>query len=173
MINVLIGSERVESLSTIVLSARYYCARRSLSEGFCKRNIHMVGLYEYHNFYQRPDLEKTNKQTNRDVDSRGISLPIFGFSEQGRSKFYSLTLSRQEWSISDFPCSLTRNITSHSMKDLAFYGLLRCKMIILLILNYLTLYISLQKVGKTLFRRAFMNPLKVHSFDLFLSFLSL
>ena len=26
----------------------------------------------------------------------------------------------QEWSISNFPCSLARNITSHSMKNLAF-----------------------------------------------------
>ena len=31
----------------------------------------------------------------------------------------------QEWSISNFPCSLTRNITSHIMKNLAFHSLLR------------------------------------------------
>ena len=37
----------------------------------------------------------------------------------------------QEWSISKCPCSLTRNITSHSMKNLAFHHLLRWKMIIL------------------------------------------
>ena len=37
--------------------------------------------------------------------------------------------------MSNFPCSLTRNITSHSMKNLAFHGLLRWKMIILPLLT--------------------------------------
>ena len=31
----------------------------------------------------------------------------------------------QKWSMSNFPCSLTRNITSHSMENLAFHSLLR------------------------------------------------
>ena len=31
-----------------------------------------------------------------------------------------LTGVHHKWSISNFPCSLTRNITSHSMKNLAF-----------------------------------------------------
>ena len=35
------------------------------------------------------------------------------------------------YSISNFPCSLTRNITSHSMKKVAFHSLLRWKMITL------------------------------------------
>ena len=48
-----------------------------------------------------------------------------------------------KWSISNFPCSLTRNITSHSIKNLAFHRLLRWKMIILLILSLPHLYISL------------------------------
>ena len=30
----------------------------------------------------------------------------------------------QEWSISNFPCNLTRNITSHNMKNSAFHSLL-------------------------------------------------
>ena len=29
---------------------------------------------------------------------------------------------QQEWSMSNFPCSLTRNITSHSMKNMAFHA---------------------------------------------------
>ena len=42
----------------------------------------------------------------------------------------------QEWSISNFPCSLTRNITSHSMENLAFHSsLIRWKMTILPILT--------------------------------------
>ena len=38
----------------------------------------------------------------------------------------------QEWSISNFSCSLTRNIASHSMENLAFQSLLRWRMIIIL-----------------------------------------
>ena len=52
----------------------------------------------------------------------------------------TLTKSTQrlnERSISNFPCSLTRNITSHSMKYLAFHRLLR-RMITLTISRYLT-----------------------------------
>ena len=41
----------------------------------------------------------------------------------------------QEWSISNFSCILTRNITSHSIKNLGFHHLLRWKMIILPILT--------------------------------------
>ena len=37
----------------------------------------------------------------------------------------------QEWSISNFPYLFARNITSHSMKNLAFDSLLRREMIIL------------------------------------------
>ena len=40
----------------------------------------------------------------------------------------------QEWSSSNSSCSLTRNITSHSMKNLVFHSLLRWKMIMLPIL---------------------------------------
>ena len=36
-----------------------------------------------------------------------------------------------EWSISNFPCSLTRNTTSHSMENLAFHSAHRWKMIML------------------------------------------
>ena len=37
--------------------------------------------------------------------------------------------------MSNFPCSVTRNITSHSVKNVAFHRLFRWKMIILLILT--------------------------------------
>ena len=36
---------------------------------------------------------------------------------QVRQAFHS-----QEWSISNFPCSLTRNVTSHSLKNFAFHS---------------------------------------------------
>ena len=32
-------------------------------------------------------------------------------------------LNSQEWSISNFPCSLTRNITPHTVKNMAFHSL--------------------------------------------------
>ena len=55
---------------------------------------------------------------------------------QGKTSFpCEPTLSHQEWSISNFPCSLARNVTSHIMKNFAFHSLLRWKMIILTILT--------------------------------------
>ena len=50
--------------------------------------------------------------------------------EQTNQPFHS-----GEWSISNFSCSLSRNITSQSMKNVAFHSLLRWKMIILPILT--------------------------------------
>ena len=52
--------------------------------------------------------------------------------------FFILSPALQQWdswSIWNFPCSLTRNVTSHSMKNLSFYSLPRWKVIILPILN--------------------------------------
>ena len=52
-------------------------------------------------------------------------------------------------SISNSPCSLTRNITSHSTKNLAFHSLLRWKMIILPILTMsLITFIFNKKFGE-------------------------
>ena len=48
----------------------------------------------------------------------------------------------QEWSSSNFSCSLSRNITSHSMENVAFPSLLRWKMIILPILTTLLIHLS-------------------------------
>ena len=61
-----------------------------------------------------------------------------------RCIFFSsmLPFHSQERSISDFLCSLTRNITSHSMKNLAFHSLLRWKMIILPILTTSLIHFS-------------------------------
>ena len=56
----------------------------------------------------------------------------------------NLTLSLQEWPISNFSCSLTRNITSHSMKNLASHSLLRWKMIVPPNLTTLLIHFSLK-----------------------------
>ena len=64
---------------------------------------------------------------------------------------WSLNVRLFVWSISDFPCSLTRNITSHSMKNLAFHSLLRWKMIILPVLTILILHLSLKGWENVLF----------------------
>ena len=50
----------------------------------------------------------------------------------------------QQRSISNFPCSLTRNITSHSMKNLAFHSLPGWNVIILPILTTLLVHFSLK-----------------------------
>ena len=54
----------------------------------------------------------------------------------------------QEWSISNFSCSLTRNVTSQSVKNLAFHSSVRWKMIILLTNSHYHLYNYLEKVGR-------------------------
>ena len=51
------------------------------------------------------------------------------------------TFHSQEWSISSFSCSLTRNITSHRMVNLAFHDLLRLKMSSLI-------HFSLRRLGE-------------------------
>ena len=54
----------------------------------------------------------------------------------------------QEQSILNFPCSLTSNITSHSMKNLAFHSLLRRNMIILPILTISFIHILFKRLGE-------------------------
>ena len=51
----------------------------------------------------------------------------------------------------NFPCSLTRNITSHSMENLAFHSLLRWKMIMLPILTTSPIHLSLDSWENVLF----------------------
>ena len=57
----------------------------------------------------------------------------------------------QEWSMSAFPCSLARNITSHSKENLAFHSLLGWKMIILPILTTSFIHFSLKGWENVLF----------------------
>ena len=53
--------------------------------------------------------------------------------------------------MSYFPCSLTRNITSHSVENLAFHSLLRWKMIILPLLTTSLIHFSLKGLENVLF----------------------
>ena len=53
--------------------------------------------------------------------------------------------------MSNFPCSLTRNITSHSMENFVFHSLLRWKMIIKPILNTSLIHLSLGRLGECSF----------------------
>ena len=76
-----------------------------------------------HAFVIRSNARRT-LETSAIVFSHGVHHPDQIFVRDN-AIFYSHSL---EWSISNFPCSLTRNITSHSMKNLAFHSLLRCKM---------------------------------------------
>ena len=57
----------------------------------------------------------------------------------------------KEWSMSNFPCSLTRNITSHSMKNLAFHTLLRRRMITQTILTTSLIHFSLKRLEECTF----------------------
>ena len=62
-----------------------------------------------------------------------------------------LLFHSQEWSTSNFSCSLTRNIPSHSMENLAFHILLRSKMIILPTLTTSLIHFSLKGWENVLF----------------------
>ena len=53
-----------------------------------------------------------------------------------------------EWSISNFSCGLTRNITSHSMENLAFHSSLRWEMIKLKILTTSLYTIDFRRLGE-------------------------
>ena len=64
---------------------------------------------------------------------------------------YHYPFHSQGWSISNFPCSLSRNITSHSMENLAFHSLLRLKMIITPILTTSLIHFSLERLGECAF----------------------
>ena len=69
----------------------------------------------------------------------------------------------RRWSSSNFSYSLTRNITSHSMENLAFHSLLRWKMIMLPILMTSLIHLSLKGWENILFElgsEAFHNLLK-------------
>ena len=56
-----------------------------------------------------------------------------------------------EWSMSKFPCSLTRNITSHSKENLTFHSLLRWKVIILQILATSLIQSLFERLGEYTF----------------------
>ena len=64
-----------------------------------------------------------------------------------------LLIRSQEWSMPNFLYSLTRNITSHSMKNLAFHSVFRRKMIILPILTTWLIHSSLKGRENVLFER--------------------
>ena len=53
--------------------------------------------------------------------------------------------------MSNFPCSLTRNITSLSMENLTFHSLLRWKMIILQILATSLMHFLFKRLGERTF----------------------
>ena len=64
---------------------------------------------------------------------------------------YFLTLHSQEWSSSNFSCSLTSHIISHSMENLAFHSLLRLKDDSCTSSHYLTYTFLLKRLGECTF----------------------
>ena len=57
----------------------------------------------------------------------------------------------QEWSMSNFSCSLTNNSTSHSMENLPFHNSLRWKMIALPILTTSLIHFLFKRFGECTF----------------------
>ena len=66
-------------------------------------------------------------------------------------RFRTITTIAWEWSMSKFPCSLTRNMTSHSMENLTFHSLLRWKVIILQILATSLIQSLFERLGEYTF----------------------
>ena len=64
-----------------------------------------------------------------------------------RSTDVLLTPHSQEWSFSNFPCSLSRNITSHSVENLAFQSFLRWKVVVLPPLTTSLIHLNLRVKG--------------------------
>ena len=81
---------------------------------------------------------------------------------------YRRAVHSQERSISNFLCSFTRNISSHSMKNLALHRLLMGKMIILPIYHYLTYAFMFYKVVRMYFLNLHASLLLAPGGDLFL-----
>ena len=63
----------------------------------------------------------------------------------------SVAVFTREWSSSNFSCSLTSHITSHSMKNLAFHSLLRLKDDSCTSSHYLTYTFLLKRLGECTF----------------------
>ena len=63
--------------------------------------------------------------------------------------------------MSNFPCSLTRNTTSHSMENLTFHSLLRWKMIILQILATSLIHFLFERLGECTFLSSGVKGLTV------------
>ena len=92
-------------------------------------------------------LNATTSQTEKDghaVSVKTVSTKsnntVLAFREPG------LSCLGQEWSISNFSCRVTRNITSRGLKNLAFYSIPSREMIILLIFASL-IHLSLKGGG--------------------------
>ena len=76
----------------------------------------------------------------------------FRTGESGRmSPWKNAQFHSQEGSISNSPCSFTRNITPHSMKNLAFHSLLRWRMIYTTNSHPLTYTCILKRLGECTF----------------------
>ena len=82
-----------------------------------------------------------------------LSLKFFRHAlyPSGNSVIHNEFFHSQEQSISSFACGLTRNITSHSMKNLASHSILRWEMIILPILTTSLTHFLFERLGECAF----------------------
>ena len=95
-------------------------------------------------------LKEHHCVANRISPCNALEVIEWGCAANTMKPVTLFTPKLKEWSISNFPYILTRNITLHSMKNLAFHSLIRWKMIILpsltTSLNTLLLTLSLPRV---------------------------
>ena len=97
---------------------------------------------------------ETQNSLGKDVK---ITMLFASFSilESGGSHFGGCKLSHyqfsQEWSMSNFSCSLTRKIASHSMENMAFHSSLRWNMIVLANSHCITYTCLRKRLGECIF----------------------
>ena len=118
------------------------------SSGFAAQKWDYACLCMFHHQTMFQDSEGRDFQFSLRAKSRVLrSVDIINIQEQeGGSKLKKVHVAAQECSMSNSPsCSLTRNITSYSMKTLAFHSYVRWKVINMLQLSLPHLYISLLK----------------------------
>ena len=125
------------SWSDLVLIGVAQCSRAFTQSAF----LNLVGTHAHKNYLEEGNGDRIFGQSmaimrfissfqglNMDAIEYGFlrAAALFNPGTECLPDVFSVTKIRaliiQEWSLSNFPCSLTRNITSHSMKNLTFHA---------------------------------------------------
>ena len=122
--------------------------------------VHLRNLWKAKFFILCAVIFLVRLQWKFEIDHSWVNISAWQEPTLDQFQFQLRPLFRvQEWSISNFSCSLPRNITSHSMKNLPLHSLLRWNMIILPIPTTSLIHFSLEGWENVLFKRGSENTL--------------